>query len=60
MLLSLGDAGCHIDIGDMAEGRMGCQAVVMRLPAPGRWRTQSLVERNNGFFHVVLRKRRSA
>lgn len=30
-------ASCgQIQIGDMAEGRMGCQAVVMRLPAPGR------------------------
>ncbi|CAE7206393.1 ivns1abpa [Symbiodinium sp. CCMP2592] len=31
---------CHgpqsYEIGDMAEGRMGCQAVAMRLPAPGR------------------------
>mmetsp|Transcript_64489 Transcript_64489/g.151526 ORF Transcript_64489/g.151526 Transcript_64489/m.151526 type:complete len:332 (+) Transcript_64489:1-996(+) len=32
---------CHqhmegLQIGDMAEGRMGCQAVAMRLPAPGR------------------------
>lgn len=26
----------------MAEGRMGCQAVVMRLPAPGKSFTQSI------------------
>ncbi|CAK9117523.1 unnamed protein product [Durusdinium trenchii] len=33
-----GEVGCasQIQIGDMAEGRMGCQAVVMRLPAPGK------------------------
>ncbi|CAE7669751.1 IVNS1ABP [Symbiodinium pilosum] len=32
-------SSCHMEglqIGDMAEGRMGCQAVAMRLPAPGR------------------------
>lgn len=33
-LLPLGDACGQIQ--DMAEGRMGCQAVVMRLPAPGK------------------------
>jgi len=47
-LLRTGDAGCsgQIQVSDMAEGRMGCQAVVMRLPAPGKSFTQSILRKD--------------